>query len=316
MIRSCFSHPFVFATSLTLAAIGVTQAKADEPLFGYSYTTDLLPQGKWEIEQWATERIQKAHGIFHLFQGRTEIEYGVTDRFQLAFYANYASTYANGQTVDGTTSPPETFAGPLFDPSAPFKASKFVGFSVEGIYRVLSPYTDPIGFALYFEPTIGAGIREFETKLIFQKNFLDDRLVLAFNITLDQELRLLQGDPAADPASDDFRTHWDKETDLNFSFGASYRFMSNWSLGFEFINEREFAGFEFWNSKNATNNAYYAGPNVHYAGKNFFATLTVLEQLPWGADYTNPPSNVMYRGRNFADDFEKYRVRLKTGWVF
>jgi hypothetical protein len=92
--------------------------------------------------------------------------------------------------------------------------------------------------------------------------------------------------------------------------------MDNWSIGLEFMNEREFSSFNFWDPKTATNSAYYIGPNIHYAGKNFFATVTLLEQLPWGADYTNPSSNVIYQGRNYADDFEKYRVRLKAGWVF
>ena len=119
---------------------------------------------------------------------------------------------------------------PLFDPNGIFKASKLTGVSIEGIYRVLSPYTDPFGLAIYFEPTFGNGLRGFEERIIFQKNFLDDRLVLAFNIKIEQELRKLQGDPTADPTSDDFRTHWDRETDLNFSFGASYRFMTACSI--------------------------------------------------------------------------------------
>ena len=317
MSINCLRCLSVLAMSTAVAAIAAAvPAHADEPLFGYTYTTDLLPQGKWELEQWSTNRIQKAHGSFFMQENRTELSYGVTDRFQLSFYANYAWTRADRETVDGTTSPPETFAGPLFDPNSVFKKSKFIGASVEGIYRVFSPYTDPIGLALYFEPTIGEGLREFETKIIFQKNFLDDLLVFALNITVAQELRLLQGDPTADPTSVDFRTHWDKETDINFSLGVSYRFMPNWSVGLEFMNEREFSTFEFWKSKYATNSAYYIGPNIHYGGKNFFFTLTALEQLPWASDYTNPPSNVIFKGRNYADDFEKYRVRLKAGWVF
>jgi len=305
------------ALSTALAALVATvPARADEPLFGYTYTTDLLPQGKWEIEQWGTTRLTKAQGKFQSFEGRTEVSYGVTDRFQLSFYGNYAWAHADRQNVDGTTSPPEFLAGPVFDPNSVFRKSKFTGFSVEAIYRVFSPYTDPIGLALYFEPTVGQGLRGFETRAIFQKNFLDDLLVVAFNIKLEQEVRLLQGDPTADPLSDDFRTHWDKETDLNFSLGISYRFMANWSLGFEIMNEREFAGLEFWRSKFATNSAYYLGPNIHYGGKNFFFTLTALQQMPWASDYTNPPSNVIFKGRNYADDFEKYRVRLKAGWVF
>lgn len=31
--------------------VTASPAKADEPLFGYVYTTDVLPKGKYEIEQ-------------------------------------------------------------------------------------------------------------------------------------------------------------------------------------------------------------------------------------------------------------------------
>jgi hypothetical protein len=40
---------------LALTAIGFAPAtRADEPLFGYVYTTDLLPKNKFELAQWVT----------------------------------------------------------------------------------------------------------------------------------------------------------------------------------------------------------------------------------------------------------------------
>lgn len=305
---------YALLTSLVSAFAGQVPAQADEPLFGFMYTTDLLPQGKWEVEQWLTGRFQKAHGDFYLWQGRTELEYGIADNFQLSFYANYAWTHAFRQNVDYTTSPPETFAGPVIDPNNPFNGHKFTGGSVEAIYRVLSPYTDPVGMALYFEPTWGKGVRMFESRLILQKNFLDDLLVFAFNMTVEQELRFLDGDPAADPTTIDYQNHWDRETDVNFGLGVSYRFAPNWSIGAEFQHEREFSSFQFWNSNFATNSAFYAGPNIHYGGEHFFMTVTALGQLPGARDFTH--SDVIYNGRNYADDFEKFRLRIKAGWYF
>jgi hypothetical protein len=301
---------------LLLLVLAAAPARADEPLFGYTYTTDLLPKGKWELSQWSTTRMEKAQGSFWLEEAKTEVEYGVNDKFQLSGYLNYAWTRANGQNVDGTTSPPETFAGPVVDPNAPFSEAKLIGVSVEGIYRILSPYTAPIGLDVYIEPTIGSGLREMEERVILQKNFRDDRLVWAFNTLITQEVRSLQGDPTADPASIEFTTHWDHETDINLSTGLSYRFAPNWSIGGEFMNEREFSRLAFWHSGVATNSAYDIGPVVHYGGKHFYITATFLTQLPWGSDYTDPPSNVISGGRNYADDFEKYRVRIKTGFYW
>lgn len=289
-------------------------ARADEPLFGFVYTTDILPQGKAEVEQWLTWRRQKGAGSFNVLEGRTEFEYGVTNDFQASIYANYNYAQARQNGLDGTTTPPESFAGYRVDPNGRLSASKFVGVSLEGIWRLLSPYKDPIGLALYFEPTIGNGLREFESKIIVQKNFLDDRLVLASNLTIEQEFRRLPAEADADPDSNEARARWDKETDVNLGIGLTYRFASNWSFGWEFEHEREFSRLIFWNGKYATNVAYYTGPTLHYGGESFFATLSFLQQLPWGQDYAD--QNVMKGGINYADDFEKYRVRLKVGANF
>lgn len=292
-------------------------AAADEPLFGYVYTTDLLPQDKVELTQWFTWRANKAVGTFDVVEGRSEVEYGVGDDFQLSAYLNYEWADAfHDNVIDGTTLPPETLAHLPVGPDGHLNTVKFTGFAVEGVYRVLSPYIDPVGLAILVEPTVGPSLRELETRLILQKNFLDDRLVIAFNATIAQELRSLPGDPSLPPDDSDAVKHWDKETDVNFGLAASYRFVENWSAALELQHEREWAGFNPFDGKQATNAAFYFGPTIHYAGEHFFATFTVLDQLPWGSDFANPPPNFVVSGRNYADDFERFRVRIKTGWYF
>ena len=66
---------------LALLALAAPLVRADEPLFGFTYTTDLLPKHKVELEQWSTTRFTKASGKFVLQENRTEVSYGVTDRF-------------------------------------------------------------------------------------------------------------------------------------------------------------------------------------------------------------------------------------------
>jgi len=288
--------------TLVAAVLAAQPVHADEPVFGFIYTTDLLPKGQTEIEQWMTWRHQKAHGYYDQLENRTEFSYGVTDRFQLSGYLNYNWTRAYHNAVDGKTTPPEQFADFSASPNERFDAARFVGVSVEGIYRVLSPYTDPIGLAFYLEPTIGPDFREIETRVILQKNFLDDRLIVASNLTWAPEIR----PPLPKPAN--------VETDINWSFGVSYRFAPSWFFGWEFQNEREMNNWAWWASHNWTNDAYYTGPTLHYGGKRFFVTLTVWEQLPLAKDYANV--GVIYQGRDYDVDFEKFRVRLKLGWYF
>lgn len=304
----------VGVAGLAVAAAGA--ARADEPLFGYIYTTDLLPAQKWEVEQWSTLREGRSQGRYHLWQGRSEVSYGVTSDFQLSGYVNYAATSVNRNAPDHMTSPPEVFADYAVDPDRPFNKARFQSVSLEGIYRILSPYTDPVGLAVYAEPSIGPRTRELEMRLILQKNFLDDTLVLAFNLTYALEKRYLPGEFGAEPGSPEAAKIWDRETDVNFSLGLSYRFAPRWSAGGEFLNEREWAGFNALKSSMRTNVAWFLGPNVHYADEHFFVTATFLFQLPFARDLENPGPGFIKNGITNADDFEKYRFRVKAGYVF
>ena len=277
-----------------------------------SPATDLLPNGKYEVEQWVTWRGQKAHGSFNLLEGRTEYSYGVLDNFQLSGYLIYDWTEAHHNGVDGTTIPPEPFSPFFPNPDGSFHSFMPIGVAVEGIYRVMSPYLDPFGLAFYVEPVVGHRFLEFETKAIVQKNFLDDRLVLAGNLVWAPEIRYLPADPYA--ASGTIEANTNIETDVNLSLGASYRFMPNWAFGWELRNEREINGWDVVARSQWMGNAYYTGPTIHYAGDHFFVTLTGLTQLPWANNYMNQP--VIYKGRDYDVDFENYRVRLKLGYYF
>ncbi len=302
------------------AAVSVpcsTAAHADEPLFGFVYTTDTLPKGQKEVEQWVTLRQGRSQGDFRLVQTRTEVSYGVKDNVQLSGYFNFAYADVFHNAPSGETSPPEVFADFAVDPARRFRKARFESASAEAIWRIASPYTAPVGVALYVEPSVGPRTRGLESKLIVQKNFLDDRLVLAANATLGYEWRKLPGDPAATPGTPDALAHWDKETDVNFGLAGSYRFTSNWSLGAELENEHEWGGLDPFDASKRTNQAWYTGPSLHYGGRHFFATLTALAQLPWAHDYANSNADsFVIDGITNADDFENVRVRLKLGYYF
>ena len=294
-----------------LAGIGTTApARADEPVFGFVYTTDLLPKGQKEVEQWLTWKHQKAHGYYDQLENRTEFSYGVADNFQLSGYLNYNWSRAYHNATDGTTTPPEQFSDYATQADDHFNATRFVGVSLEGIYRVLSPYTDPVGLAFYVEPTIGPNFKELETRVILQKNFLDDRLITAFNLTVAPELRHIP----TNPYTGEVPSNPNIETDVNFDFGVSYRFAANWSFGWEFENEREVNDYAVFSRRHWMGSGYYTGPTIHYGGEKFFVTLTAWEQLPIGKNYTDP--SVISGGRDFDVDYEKFRTRLKVGFYF
>lgn len=160
--------------------------------------------------------------------------------------------------------------------------------------------------AFYLEPTVGPQFREVEAKVIAQKNFLDDRLIVAFNATYAPEWRYLLN-------NDGVTRSWAEETDVNAYLAASFRFRADWSAGFEFLNEREYNSYNL-NGGSWTNSGYYLGPSVHYGGKSFFVTAVFLEQLPWAKVHGATIPGAVVDGRDFDNDFEKYRVRIKFGY--
>lgn len=296
------------------SAVLATAARADEPLLGFLYTTDLLPKDGKEVEQWITWRHEKAHGSYNLVESQTEVSYGVTDSLQVSGYLIYDWTEAHHNAPDGTTVAPEQFSAYFPNPQSRFDKTLFVGIAGEAIWRLQSPYTHPVGIALYAEPIVGPRFQELELKALFQKNFMDDRLVVVGNLTWAPEIRELPGDPYADPDSVEYKRNTNIETDVNWGVGVSYRFAPNWSVGWEFQNEREVNDFNIFDRHQWMGNAYYTGPTIHYAGKNFFATLTWWQQLPWANNYMD--SSVIYKGYDEDVDFERTRVRMKVGYYF
>jgi len=119
---------------------------------------------------------------------------------------------------------------------------------------VRNPLVDPIGLALYVEPTWGPRNKELEFKLILQKNFLDDRLIWATNFVTALE-------------NNKRGSSVEKATEVDFLTGLSYRFMNNWSAGLEARNHREFTGYGYGV---ANHSAWFLGPNIHYATKSWW----------------------------------------------
>ena len=312
-MRSEF-RPYLTAAAIATVMFAATHpARAGESPFGYLYTTDTHPKGSAEIEQWMTLRKGKMQGNYSLGQYRTEIEYGVTDRFQASVYWNTYSVNASANDSKGETSGP-------YVPDNIDKASRYRrglahdGWSAEFIYRLLSPYVDPVGLALYVEPSFGKFKNELETKLIMQKNFLDDRLVFGYNLTLAPEWEKKTGDPTADPASAEFNARTEKVTELVHSFGVSYRFAPGWSAALEARNHREYAGHSL-KSGNREFTAWNVGPTLHYASKSWWVTATWLPQLRAGRCFTGDQCAETANRRNL-NDLERNEFRFRFGVGF
>jgi len=293
------SYPRVlFAVSMWLLA---QAAVAGDSPFGYVYTTDTHQKGKREFEQWITQRHGQSQGDFDLWQLRSEIEYGVTDRLQTAVYLNYGSVNAFRNRPDGTTGP-GAFVPDDVDPDARYQKQFFESISNEWIYRVLSPYKDPIGLALYIEPSWGPDKRELEGKLILQKNFLDDRLIWAANFSLAAE-------------SERFHGEWEREGELELTTGLAYQFAPRWHAGAEYRYHRGYEGRGFSSSKRAYAASFF-GPSVHYASNDWWITATFLKQLANAKAYTDAAQEDIIGGRFYGEHHERQELRVRVGLSF
>jgi hypothetical protein len=225
-------------------------ASADERFFGYVYESDVLPKGKWEFEQWLTYRKGYPDGdrdfSQHIWDFREEIEYGLTERLTVAGYLNFRYDQMVARTAG-------------LEDSNDFE---FKGVSAELKYQVLNPNTKPVGFALYFEPTYNGNEQELEYKLLFSKN-LGERWVLAANAVYEQEWEHEEGST-------------ERESVLEFTAGAAYRFTPHWSAGLE---GRYHSVYEGLGLDDHLGTGWFAGPNVHYGSARWWATLTVLPQI-------------------------------------
>jgi opacity protein-like surface antigen len=280
----------------SLAGLAAAPAKADEQYFGYTYSAEVLGKGQTETEFWVTDRRGKGEGHYDAQDYRVELEHGFTDRLTVSGYANFVGHHISGLDPD-------------FEHTN--RDLAFKGFSTEFKYNVLSPFKDGFGLTLYAEPgwsrihsVEGKKGTEYELefKAILQKNFLDDRLIWAANLTFEPEWEI---EKEVDDVSGAVESEWEKELKLEASSGLSYRLAPGWYAG---VEGRYASVYPNWTSGlHRETYAVFAGPAIHYGGKKWWATLSYQPQL-----FGSPSPG----GKRALDEYEKRELRLKIGYDF
>ena len=228
---------------------------AHERVFTYTYEPATPPKGELEFEQHVTSRLGRNSSVgqtaFHRLQLSEEIEYGVTDNYQVSLYFNHQYEH-------------------FHDPATGQRTSNYrqQGFSLENKYQVLNPTEHAIGLALYLEPTYNGTDFELEQKLILGQRHGAWRWAL--NLTHATE----------------WQNHFrGEEGEVEASFGIARQVSSRWSLGFEVRDHNEIPEYARWE-----NTAVYLGPVLGYKRRGWFATLSVMPQI-YGANYIGNPDN-------------------------
>jgi hypothetical protein len=184
----------IVACMCAFLIMSAQEARADRRSYVWTYEYQTMPKGMFEVEYYLTEEqkyLDKAKP--NIWKQQIEIEYGVTDHFDLSMYQ-------------------------MFKQSNTVKSSSFEydGFKIRGRYRILEKNVLPVDVLLYLEyirdddwnkPNV------LEEKIVIAKDI--GRLNLAYNQIFEQELTS--------------KGRWE----YGYAFGASYAVMPSLRIGAE-----------------------------------------------------------------------------------
>jgi hypothetical protein len=220
---------------------------ANDRRFTYVYEPETMPAGAMEVEQWVSLRAGRKELVggvndlqnYNRWDLRTELEYGVTDIYQIALYLNYGQkSYRDAMGVD-------------------FSEFSFNGVSFENIVNILNPATHAVGVSLYLEPGYSGDEAEIETKIIIGQRHGAWKWALNLEHAVEWENQLN-----------------DVEGEFGASFGLARNLGKQWSVGIEARSVTKMPDY-----KEVESTAVYIGPVVSYRSESWWATLTVLPQV-------------------------------------
>jgi len=290
------------AVGAAMAIAAAQTAYADEQLLGYVRGAETIPEGGWEIYQFVTWRTGKGGGSYDAVDTRTEVEYGVTDRFNAAFAVSTLSIDTSGLTIDGYLPGPNHYT---LNPS---------GVEAEVKYNFIQPGLAPVGLSMTYaldyawrDPHSGQDKDTIsgELGIQLQSYFLEGQLVAMANAGLETTYAD-RGEIANLPPGFDWPTDPEMEIELKGGLGLVYRFAPGWFAGVETLYETEYeteVGQERW--------SLFLGPSLHYASQRWWATLTWFPQVAGGGEsYPGQPDNLHLIEKT------EHEARLKIGLNF
>ena len=191
-------------SSMAAAALAYApEARANPRPLPFTYQSESLAQGTGEVEQFidfVPVRVLNRSANpawYNATQLQTEIEYGITDKLELAIYFMFVPSVG----VDPSQSPPTLTMGN--------------GMSQRLRYRFADPGAWPVDVAVYGEVTENEREIELEAKVILQRRF--GRLRLITNLWAERE----------------FYFSGEREWVLNPTAGATVELTPRFHLGLE-----------------------------------------------------------------------------------
>lgn len=238
--------PAVAAAATLAALFSVSDARASDRVFGYTYETAVLNPGDTELEPWTTVGVGRELHYLR-FDNRLEYEFGIVRDLQGAVYFNTRAV--NSDSIDEATGA-----------RVRSESYSFRGVDYEAKYKLSDPVADALGSALYLELGLAPHEAKVEGKVLLDKHFGD--VVLATNLVAEYE--------------QEWETpgELEHELELEVDLGLSYRVSESFSAGLEL---RQVNGLE--GGKELESATLFGGPSLGYSGEGWWGVLSVLPQL-------------------------------------
>jgi hypothetical protein len=230
--------------SFALLLAGAGPASAGSRRFTYVYEVTTSPPGDVEIENWVTWTTRKPDD-----HGFDQVDFRHELEFGITEHFQAAIYLADWNYHDGMSAGEPGFT--------------LSGSALELIYNLTNPVADPIGLAVYQEFQGGYRRFESESKLLAQKNF--GKFVAAYNATLEAKW---EGEGLEERGGE-----------FQQSLGLSFEVNPHLLFGAEFVHE---IAFPEWSA--ADSGKFFAGPNVSFRHRTYWATVTALAQITRAGD--------------------------------
>ncbi len=258
---------------------------AQDRVFAYTYQTNILNKGDFDLEFQNTLRTGKV-GAFspyifgqHLDQ-RLELEFGLGKNFQTAFYFNSELFHFADSS------------------SSEIQQELAISFSNEWKWKFSDPVANRIGAALYGELEIGGSNVEFEGKLILDKRLPKD--LFALNLVGRYEV-----EKEINRVGNVSKAVWTHNSPVELDFGYMHFTKPGMGFGAEIRNVSNITKENGW-----VNSVWFAGPAFHATIGRCFVNISALPQL-WNMHKTD-----IAPGKRDLNDFEAAEFRVLAGYSF
>jgi hypothetical protein len=235
------------AGAFCLAAL-LQPALADGDPFLATDPSTVAAAGETDLQQWFSWHSGHTGEGFQEFESLSEVDYGLTDRLQLALTLAY----------DWSRVRP---------PGSPALAQDFAGLQGEVIYVLLPVEQSPLGLSLAVDPYVNAAERGIAFRLLLEKDLFGLQNVLDVNFENSWE-RQGPGD-------------WRGSSGLAINYGIAYPLTPRWTVALEFGNERGFDTVFTDFGLRQESSSFFLGPTLQYDCALAVVTLGLQAQLPW-----------------------------------